>query len=249
MPSQPRLVIYILNGLVDEYKMTSENFTPIIDSKIWEMFPEFFISSIVVTGASNAAASDMEFTDTPEQELIDAHLQSWADAYREFGEKHKKTPSSAYALIKRYEKTGEIPVINPIVDLYNRISIEYGIPAGGEDIDKYQGVPTLKVSDGTDPFETTKSGEVVTENPRAGEIIWRDNMGVTCRRWNWRQGPRTRIDEVTKNFWFVLEALPPFDAAVVKAATMALIDGIREINSDAQCSAKLIFKDGEEYTL
>lgn len=229
--------------------MSSENFTPIIDPKVWEMFPDFFISSIVVRGAQNRASSAelmSEFSNKPEKELIDAHLQSWADAYREFGEKHKKTPSSAYALIKRYEKTGELPVINPIVDLYNRISIEYGIPAGGEDIDLYQGVPTLKVSDGTEPFETTKSGEVITENPREGEIIWRDDVGVTCRRWNWRQGPRTRIDETTKNFWFVLEALPPFEFDVVRSATMELVEGIRATSPDAECSAKLIWKDGKE---
>ena len=226
--------------------MTSEDFTPIIDPKVWEMFPDFFISSVVIRGATNTAAADMEFTDTPEKALIDAHLLSWAEAYRESGEKHKKTPSSAYALIKRFEKTGELPVINPIVDLYNRISIEYGIPAGGEDINKYQGVPTLRVSDGTDPFETTKSGEVVTEHPREGEIIWRDDLGVTCRRWNWRQGPRTRIDDDTSNFWFVLEALPPFNAVIVKAATIALVEGIRKVNPNAECFAKLIMKDGAE---
>lgn len=232
--------------------MSSENFTPIIDPKVWEMFPDFFISSIVVRGAQNRASSAelmSEFSNKPEKELIDAHLQSWADAYREFGEKHKKTPSSAYALIKRYEKTGELPVINPIVDLYNRISIQYGIPAGGEDIDLYQGVPTLKVSDGTEPFETTKSGEIITENPREGEIIWRDDVGVTCRRWNWRQGPRTRIDETTNNFWFVLEALPPFEFDVVRSATMELVEGIRATSPDAECSAKLIWKDGKEEIL
>lgn len=229
--------------------MTSTDFTPIIDPKIFEMFPDFFISSIVVRGASNTGETIADFTNKPEKELIDAHLQSWADAYRKFGEKHKKTPSSAYALIKRYEKTGELPVINPIVDLYNRISIDFGIPAGGEDIDKYQGMPRLIVSDGTDPFKTTKSGEAITENPREGEIIWRDDIGVTCRRWNWRQDPRTRINEASTNFWFVLEALPPFDADVVKAATLALVEGIRKTNPNAQCSAKLIKKDGEQQLL
>lgn len=226
--------------------MSSQDFTPVIDPEIWGMFPDFFISSVVIRSAANTAASDIEFSDTPDKALIDAHLQSWADAYREIGEKHKKTPSSAFALIKRYEKTGELPVINPIVDLYNRISIEYGIPAGGEDIDLYQGMPVLKVSDGTEPFETSKSGEVITENPREGEIIWRDDVGVTCRRWNWRQGPRTRISNTTKNFWFVLEALSPFDATVVKAATVALVEGIQKANPSAECFAKLIQKDGVE---
>lgn len=229
--------------------MSAEIFLPKIDEGIWEMFPDFFITSVVMRGADNKTASGeliFEFSDQPEKTLIDAHLLAWADAYRAFGEKHKKTPSSAYALIKRYEKTGELPVINPIVDLYNRISVEYGIPAGGEDIDLYQGMPTLKISDGTEPFETSKSGEMVIENPREGEIIWCDDVGVTCRRWNWRQGPRTRISEDTKNFWFVFEALPPFDFETVKNATNAFIKAANILYPSAKFSSQLISKDGIE---
>jgi DNA/RNA-binding domain of Phe-tRNA-synthetase-like protein len=31
------------------------------------------------------------------------------------------------------------------------------------------------------------------EHPEPGEVIWRDDDGVTCRCWNWRQCVRTRI--------------------------------------------------------
>lgn len=107
-------------------------------------------------------------------------------------------------------------------------------------------MPTLKISDGTEPFETSKSGEMVIENPREGEIIWCDDVGVTCRRWNWRQGPRTRISEDTKNFWFVFEALPPFDFETVKNATNAFIKAANILCPSAKFSSQLISKDGIE---
>lgn len=227
----------------------TEKFIPKIAPQVWEMFPDFFIASIVMREGNNETPYEPaleEYQGKPEQSVIEEHLQAWAEAYRTLGEKHKKTPSSAYALIKRFEKTGEMPVINPVVDLYNRISVEFGIPAGGEDIDRYAGLPCLKVSDGSEPFETSKSGELVTEHPRDGEIIWRDDVGVTCRRWNWRQGPRTRIDEETKNFWFVLEALPPFDEGLVTNAALAFIKEATKLCPQATFSAKLISKSGEQ---
>jgi len=42
---------------------------------------------------------------------------------------------------------------------------------------------------------------------------------VTCRRWNWRQGRRTRLTEASRNAYFILEALsPPFDMAQFERA-------------------------------
>jgi DNA/RNA-binding domain of Phe-tRNA-synthetase-like protein len=42
-----------------------------------------------------------------------------------------------------------------------------------------------------------------------GEVVWRDDIGVTCRRWNWRQGTRTRLTETTTRAFFVFDALAP----------------------------------------
>ena len=79
-----------------------------------------------------------------------------------------------------------IPSINSVVDLYNAVSLKYAIPVGGENHDAFAGRPLLTVADGREPFETVMNGEVVIENPLPGEVIWRDDAGVTCRRWNWR---------------------------------------------------------------
>jgi DNA/RNA-binding domain of Phe-tRNA-synthetase-like protein len=60
----------------------------------------------------------------------DAHLQAWADVFRVFGAKPQRTPCSAEALRKRVLKDGSLPAIDPVVDLYNAISLRYAIPVG-----------------------------------------------------------------------------------------------------------------------
>ncbi|WP_438391919.1 B3/B4 domain-containing protein [Caballeronia sp. DA-9] len=62
----------------------------------------------------------------------DAHLSAWDDLFRKFGAKPQRTPCSAGALRKRVLKTGTLPSIDPIVDLYNAISLKYALPVGGE---------------------------------------------------------------------------------------------------------------------
>jgi DNA/RNA-binding domain of Phe-tRNA-synthetase-like protein len=45
--------------------------------------------------------------------------------------------------------------------------------------------------------------------PKPGEVIWADDVGWTCRRWNWPQGPRTRLTESTRNAYFIIEGMAP----------------------------------------
>jgi DNA/RNA-binding domain of Phe-tRNA-synthetase-like protein len=45
--------------------------------------------------------------------------------------------------------------------------------------------------------------------PKPGEVIWADDVGWTCRRWNWRQGSRTRLAESTRNTYFIIEGMAP----------------------------------------
>ena len=43
-------------------------------------------------------------------------------------------------------------------------------------------------------------------------MVWLDGGGVTCRRWNWRQGVRTRLTEETTRAYFLFDALPVFES-------------------------------------
>lgn len=159
----------------------------------------------------------------------DAHLAAWAEVFRGFGAKPQRTPCSAEALRKRFQRDGKLPSIDPVVNLYNAISLEFAVPVGGENLAAYNGTPRLVIADGSEAFDTVKDGQPSNESPEPGEVIWRDDSGVTCRRWNWRQGVRTRLDAGARHMWFVLESLPqmPFDA--LHEAGERLEEGLREM--------------------
>lgn len=58
-----------------------------------------------------------------------------------------------------------MPALDPIVDLYNAVSLRYAVPVGGENISAYRGAPCLAMAKGTEPFNTLKEGETTIEYP------------------------------------------------------------------------------------
>lgn len=82
---------------------------------------------------------------------------------------------------------------------------------------------------GTEPFDTVKGGETTVECPLQGEVIWCDDAGVTCRRWNWRQGIRTRLDVEAQRMWFILESLPQMPLDKLHEAGKMLTDGLEKM--------------------
>ena len=96
------------------------------------------------------------------------------------------------------------------------------------------------VADGSESFDTIKEGEVVLETVDAGEAIWRDDKGVTCRRWNWRQGVRTRLDSSARQMWFILESLPAMPLDALHAAGDELIDGLQRMMPGAKIEKQLL---------
>ena len=121
----------------------------------------------------------------------------------------------------RRAETG-LPRVNRLTDTYNAISVLHRIPLGGEDLDRYSGAPSLVRATGDEPFDTVADGEPVIEHPEPGEVVWRDDAGVTCRRWNWRQCRRTALTDETTSAVFILDALGPCDDTALHAAADAL---------------------------
>ncbi|MBA8865677.1 DNA/RNA-binding domain of Phe-tRNA-synthetase-like protein [Pantoea agglomerans] len=190
--------------------------------------------------ASDALKSACQQVLNDDATWADAHLAAWAEVFKAFGAKAKRTPCSTEALRKRVLRDGALPAIDPVVDLYNAISIRYALPVGGENIAAYAGEPRLVIADGSERFDTVKEGEVVYESPEPGEVIWRDDQGVTCRRWNWRQGVRTRLDASAQQMWFILESLPAMPLSALQQASDDLVSGLQQMMPGAQISTTLI---------
>ncbi|PLR50169.1 B3/4 domain-containing protein [Chimaeribacter arupi] len=221
---------------------------PSIDPALAAIAPGFRALSITVEAAplrhpevADAALADAcRAVTAGEAPWAEAHLAAWAEVFKRFGAKPKRTPCSAEALRKRVARDGNVPGIDPVVDLYNAVSIRFAIPVGGENIAAYHGAPRLTLADGTELFDTVKEGEPAHESPDPGEVIWRDDTGVTCRRWNWRQGVRTRLDANATQMWFILESLPEMPLEALNAAGEMLVTGLQQMMPGAVIGKQLI---------
>lgn len=222
--------------------------TPSIESSLADIAPGFRALSIVVEAAPvrdpqvaqqalDEACQAVQQHDFP---WAEAHLQAWSEVFKAFGAKPKKTPCSAEALRKRVLKEGGLPAIDPVVDIYNAVSIRYAVPVGGENLASYQGQPRLTLADGSELFDTVKAGEPAMESPEPGEVIWRDDRGVTCRRWNWRQGVRTRLDSHAQQMWFILESLPAMPLSALQEAGDMLIAQLTQLMPGMEAHSQLI---------
>lgn len=149
------------------------------------------------------------------------HVVAWRAAYRGFGAKPQRTRPSLEALLRR--AGSGLPRVNPLTDAYNAISVLHRVPIGGEDLDHYTGPARLVRAEGTEPFDTMTDGAEVVEHPEPGEVVWRDDAGVTCRRWNWRQARRTRLRPETTRALFILDALDPMTDEALLAAGDELV--------------------------
>ncbi len=157
---------------------------------------------------------------------VPAHVASWQEAYRAFGAKPQRTASSIEALWKRAPGPG-LPRVNWLVDAYNAVSVRHVLPVGGEDLARFVGPIRLIRATGAEAFDTTKDGLPASDPPAPGEVVWADDLGVTCRRWNWRQGTRTRLTAESTTALFLLERLAPMPLDALDAAGDALLAMIR----------------------
>lgn len=170
----------------------------------------------------------------------EAHVAAWAEVFHGFGAKPQRTPCSVEALRKRVLRDGSLPSIDPVVDLYNAISIQYALPVGGENLAAYVGTPRLTLADGSEPFDTFKEGQPANDPPLPGEVIWRDDLGATCRRWNWRQGVRTRLSAEARQMWFILESLPAMPLEALHEAGERLAEGLRQMMPGVRLERHLV---------
>jgi DNA/RNA-binding domain of Phe-tRNA-synthetase-like protein len=169
------------------------------------------------------------------------HIAAWRDAYRGFGAKPQRTRNSVEALIRRAESG--LPRVNRLTDIYNAVSVLHQIPLGGEDLDHYVGSPRLIRAAGTERFDTTADGTPVTEHPDHGEVVWCDDGGVTCRRWNWRQAQRTQLRDGTTTALFILDALAPVTDAQLLAAADDLTNELRRLGPEIRIARRCLAAD------
>ena len=81
------------------------------------------------------------------------------------------------------------------------------------------------------------------EHPDPGEVVWCDDTGVTCRRWNWRQARRTQLRADTTTALFILDALNQTNDDALHTAAADLLTHLSSLGSDVRTAHRLITAD------
>jgi DNA/RNA-binding domain of Phe-tRNA-synthetase-like protein len=191
-------------------------------------FPGYRAGLVVASGLVNGPAVPLEIAAAG---LDHPHLAAWREAFRAFGAKRYRC--SAEALIRRVDAGEGLPQINRLVDLYNAVSVRWAVPVGGEDLDRVAGPVRLVFASGSESFD---SGDP----PKPGEVVWADDEGVTCRRWNWRQGVRTRIEPGTKRAYFLFDALPELSDDELTGAMEDLMRRLRDACPGVRLESRVV---------
>lgn len=191
----------------------------IIDQKFWELFPEGKINILTLHGIDNTvdeqddpyfqklldnATEESKKFLTDETFRLNPVVDQWRQALRKFKTK-KGARCSIEALLKRVSQAKSLSPINPLVDIYNSISLKYGSPCGGENINKMDGDLHLGMAAGGESFRPLGDDEDSPALP--GEIIYYDETGAICRCLNWREAQRTMLTEETTDAVMVIEAI------------------------------------------
>lgn len=221
----------------------------IVEEKFWEVFPQAKLGIIVCNGIDNRIADENKYKSMLEEAekeaskyFVEAEFSSnpvikvWREAFKQFKTK-KGVRASIEALLKRVQNGNHIGTINPLVDIYNSISLRYGLPAGGEDIDKFEGDIRLTKAEGGEDFITYGSDK--SEPPYEGEIVYKDDAGAICRCWNWREAVRTMLTEETINAFMCIELVDESRNAEFQEALKELAQLI-ESNLGGKCRIEIL---------
>ena len=226
-----------------------------IADRISEKYPELKIGVVVARGIDNSKKSEeiqkrvreieakTREEITPEEIVEIPVIARWREIYKSFGAKPGKFRNSVEALVKRVVRGDEIYKINALVDIYNLISVKHVMTVGGEDLEKIEGDLILDFAKGNEEFIPLGSKE--NDSPWEGEVVYKDNKGVICRCWNWREAERTKLTKNTKNAVVVIENPLPGQEDKLKSALEELKELIEKY-CGGECEIKILNKENLE---
>ncbi len=214
----------------------------VIEKELFSKYPDFKRGLIIIKEIQNSSFNkriakllEEQIEATRGANLIEHEfVKAWDEIHRGFGSNPNKFPPSIKSLLKRVGKGDKIPFINCVVALFNFISLKYLIPCGGDDVEKVEGNLRLGFARGDETF--IPLGGTEQENPVPGEVIYYDDLSkkVMCRKWNWRNGDFSKIEEKSKKIVINVDGAGVVHESIIIQARDELADLLIE-----ECSAKV----------
>jgi DNA/RNA-binding domain of Phe-tRNA-synthetase-like protein len=188
-----------------------------IQKELFDVLSDLTLGVVVAKGLDNThpfreidqllqhAIEGMRHNFTGDKAQDHPRIKPWRNAFSKLGISGSKFPSSIESMARRILKGDPFPEINPLVDLYNSLSLKYLVPMGGHDLDTLRGDIHLRFAEGWEPFTPMGGGETIIV-PK-GELVYRDDHEVLTRNWVWRQCEKDKATENTENIFIPIDVL------------------------------------------
>ena len=131
-------------------------------------------------------------------------VKLWTEIFEVMSAKKGRESSIVYLSNYVLEKK-ELFDISPFVDLYNSISLKYGIPMGGYNASSFIGDIQLRLARKGEEFCGIGSKQI--EKTSANEVVYSDEQGVFCRYWNDKDCDRTKITDDIADILFIFDGI------------------------------------------
>jgi DNA/RNA-binding domain of Phe-tRNA-synthetase-like protein len=220
---------------------------------LWSEFPTLAVAVLYVPNVdgsrdvSGAIRSLWQETREKHGAISESELpeiQSWRRAFAAMGMKPTQYRCASESLLRRFRKEGGLPLLHPLVDLCNAVSMIAGVPVAVFD--------TKKIAEGIEVRRATGE-EVYTpfsgpdENPEPREVIFADEANrAHSRRWTNRQSGYSAVSRWTPSALIVAEALHG-DAAASQGRLIEKLRGLLKDEMRSDCRDSLMASSGSRF--
>jgi len=156
----------------------------------------------------------------------DLILQGFRQLHEAVGAPNRKNLSAPENLYKQLVKTGDIPHVNLLVDIYNTISIKYKLALGAHDVSSIDGNIHLKLVDGTEKY--VPIGDSNVKPIRAGEYSYVDDSNEIICYLDVRQVKKTKVTVDTSSVFIVVQGNPNTSFVYIEEAVSELVKQIKK---------------------
>lgn len=184
-----------------------------IDEAIAAAFPGaaigYVVADVTVTEAGHEGwerlAGELEAAGVTRENLTaQPQIKAWREAYKSFGVKPSDYPCSVEALTKRVLKGGQVHV-NSVVDLYNYLSVKFGLTMGAMDLDHLAGNLVLRYGREGETARLFGVDKPVEVTPK--QAVFADDKRIFSWLWNYRDAPDTGVTTATRRAVFLVDSL------------------------------------------
>ncbi|KJS00335.1 MAG: tRNA synthetase subunit beta [Desulfobulbaceae bacterium BRH_c16a] len=205
-----------------------------VQPKVFEVLPNACFGVVVARGMDNRktnpkiAALLENSIDDIRHRLKGVNVREtdeiapYRNAFQALGYNPNKFMCSIEALVKRVLKGGMFPLINPIVDLGNAISLKHVLPIGAHDI--HAGNYDIEIRFAVPEDTFIPFGATEPEAVDAGELVYAGGNSIKTRKWIWRQGVSGMITANTTDIFYPIDGFSEINDTAVRNARNELAD-------------------------